>query len=79
MQRQPEFADPRVRDRVKPKIEKVIKRRYMARVSTGIKLKSLIKYFAVPKGLEDIRIVYDGTASGLNDAVWAPSFWLPTI
>jgi hypothetical protein len=23
--------------------------------------------------------VYDGTASGLNDALWAPSFWLPTI
>ena len=26
-----------------------------------------------------MRIVYDGTASGLNESVWAPSFWLPTI
>jgi hypothetical protein len=43
-----------------------------------LKLKSLTKYFAVPKGLDYIRIVYDGTASGLNEAVWAPSFWLPT-
>ena len=79
MQPQPEFADPEVRARVKPKVEKVIRRRYMTRVTTGLKLKSLIKYFAVPKGLDDVRIVYDGTASGLNDAVWAPSFWLPTI
>ncbi len=42
-------------------------------------LKSIIRYFAVPKGEEDIRIVYDATASGLNDHVWTPSFWLPTI
>jgi hypothetical protein len=42
-------------------------------------LKSIIRYFAVPKGEEDIRIVYDTTASSLNDCVWAPSFWLPTI
>jgi hypothetical protein len=79
MQPQPKFSDPEVLNRVRPKVEKVIKRRYMARVTTGLKLKSLIKYFAVPKGIDDIRIVYDGTASGLNDAVWAPSFWLPTI
>jgi hypothetical protein len=79
MQRQPEFKDPEVRARVKPKIEKVMQRRYLARVSSGLKLKSLIKYFAVPKGLDDIRIVYDATASGLNDAVWAPPFWLATV
>jgi hypothetical protein len=79
MQRQPEFTDQTVKERVRPKIEKVINRRYLARVSSGLKLKSLIKYFAVPKGLDDIRIVYDGTASGLNDDVWAPPFWLATI
>ena len=79
MQPQPEFKDPTIRDRVWPKVEKVMKRRYIVRLTTGVDLKSLIKYFAVPKGLDDIRIVYDGTASGLNEAVWAPSFWLPTI
>ena len=26
----------------------------------------------------DIRMVYNGTSSGLNAAVWAPSFWMPT-
>jgi hypothetical protein len=51
----------------------------MIRAHTTFNVKSLIKYFAVPKGLSDIRIVYDATASGLNEAVWAPSFWLPTI
>jgi len=79
MQPQPEFKDPEVRERVREKVTKVMKRRYVVRLTTGLDLKSLIKYFAVPKGLDDIRIVYDGTASGLNDAVWAPSFWLPTI
>ena len=79
MQPQPEFKDTTIRDRVRPKVEKVIKRRYIVWLTTGVDLKSLIKYFAVPKGLDDIRIVYDGTASGLNEAVWAPSFWLPTI
>ena len=24
-------------------------------------------------------MVYDGTKSGLNDAIWVPSFWLPTV
>ena len=37
-----------------------------------------IRLFGVPKGEEDIRIVYDGTSSGINDEVWAPSFFLPS-
>jgi len=37
-----------------------------------------IRFFPVPKGEDDIRIVYDGTSSGVNEAVWAPSFFLPT-
>ena len=37
-----------------------------------------IRCFGVPKGDTDIRLVYDGTSSGVNDIVWAPSFFLPT-
>ncbi len=36
-------------------------------------------YFSVPKGLEGIRMVYDGTSFGLNDVLWAPRFGLPTV
>jgi hypothetical protein len=42
-------------------------------------VESLTSFFAVPKGDSDIRMVYDGTKSGLNDALWAPWFALPTI
>jgi hypothetical protein len=40
---------------------------------------SLISLFEVPKGLTDIRMVYDGTKSGLNEVLWAPWFPLPMI
>ena len=44
--------------------------------------KSVIKYFAVPKGkMDDVvldwRIVFDAGANELNDAVFVPSFSLP--
>jgi hypothetical protein len=42
-------------------------------------VRSLTFLFAVPKGEHDIRLVYDGTKSGLNRSVWAPWFPLPTI
>jgi hypothetical protein len=40
---------------------------------------SLISFFAVPKGTDDVRMVYDGTKSGLNTAIWVPRFPLPTV
>jgi hypothetical protein len=59
------IADAKTRTMVKDKIFKVMKRRYLLR--TGIKVKLLIKYFAVPKGGNDTRVVYDATANNLND------------
>ena len=59
--------------KVMEKIKKVIKWRYLT-MASGATIKSYIKYFAVPKGEDDIRMVYDATANKLNDAVWAPSF-----
>ncbi|CAJ1943751.1 unnamed protein product [Cylindrotheca closterium] len=50
-------------------------RRY---ISKGVVV-SLTSFFAVQKGDNDIRMVYDGTKSGLNDAMWVPRFGLPTI
>ena len=67
--------DEAVSDRIKGKINKVRDRGY---ISAGPVL-SLTSYFHVPKGESDIRIVYDLTACGLNEVLWAPSFWMPTI
>ncbi len=55
----------------------MIKKAYIAPPET--RLRSLIKYFAVPKGLGDWRVVYHAGANGLNDCVWTPSFHLPTV
>jgi hypothetical protein len=71
---QPTIDDPVMRVKVMEKIKKVIKRRYLT-TSSGATIKSYIKYFAFPKGEDDIRMVYDATANKLNDAVWAPSFY----
>ncbi len=75
---QPLIADAKTWTMVKDKIFKVVKQRYL--LTTGIKVKLLIKYFAVPKGEDNIRmLVYDTTANKLNDCVWVPTFWLLTI
>ena len=42
-------------------------------------MQSLTDFFSVPKGDDDIRMVYNGTSSGLNDVLWVPSFPLPTV
>jgi hypothetical protein len=68
-------SDPILRQRMKEKLDKVRKRRYIGAAF----VRSLTSFFAVPKGLEDIRMVYDGTISGLNDCIWVPRFVLPTI
>ena len=55
----------------------MIKRRYL--LTTDLPIKSFIKKIVVPKGEDDIRLVYNATANKLNECVWVPSFWLPTI
>ncbi len=52
---------------MKKKLEKVRRLRYI--ILGPVKLTS---FFSVPKGENDIRMVYDGTKSGLNDSMWAP-------
>ena len=60
----------------KKKLTKVRKRRYIA-PTPGIK--SLTSFFSVLKGEDDIRMVYDGTKSGLNAALFAPWFGLGNV
>jgi len=42
-------------------------------------VRALTSFFTVPKGDRDVRVVYNGTKSGLNDCLWAPWFRLPTV
>ena len=61
--------------KMKNKVEKVRKRLY---IDPGTVL-SLNHMFYVRKGLNDIRMVYNGTSCGLNLALWAPHFGLPIV
>ena len=67
--------DPAEKSLLISKIEKVGGKHY---ITEGL-VKSLTSFFAVPKGDSDIRVVYNLTACGLNEALWAPSFWMLTI
>jgi len=62
--------DPKEARQLREKVKKAIRRAY---ITKGF-VQSLIVFFAVEKGDGDIRIVYDATKSGLNEAIWAPNF-----
>jgi hypothetical protein len=68
-------ANQRDRKMVVEKIEKVRSKGYIAPGP----VKSLTHFFYVPKGESDIRMVYNGTSSGLNNCLFAPHFGLPII
>jgi hypothetical protein len=72
---QREERDPVRRAQIWEKLTKVRSRGY---VLPG-RVNSLTGYFAVGKDETDIRMVYDASKSGLNDALWAPTFGLPTV
>ena len=74
---QPVILDPITHAKTKDKIKKVVMRRYL--VTLDIMIKPFIKYFAVPKGEDNVRMFYDATANKLNKCVWVPLFWLQTI
>ena len=63
-------TDPAEFEMLKKKVDKVWIRRYIA----GGTVLSLTALFYVLKGECDIILVYGLTASGLNDALWAPIF-----
>ena len=70
------FKSP-MHEKILSKVIKALKRQYLVPIAEN-KLKSCIDYFAVDKAGSDIRVVFNGTSCGLNEAVWAPNFWLPT-
>jgi hypothetical protein len=67
--------DKATRAKIIRKLEKVRARRH---IGPGF-VTSLTSFFAVAKGEDDIRLVYDASVSGLNNTIWVPRFPLPTI
>ncbi len=61
----------------------LMKQKMKVLVSRGYLLPGPVTAFipklAVPKGTDNIRIVWDCTKSGVNAGLWAPSFSLPTM
>ena len=72
---QPDTKNPQVKAAMMRKLQTVWHRACLVAAFVV----SLTSFFGVPKGNDDTRMVCDGTKSGLNDAVWVPSFWLPTV
>lgn len=72
---QPTPKDEEKISKVKEKLSLVRDRGY---IEPGFVI-NLTGYFDVPKAQQlDIRMVYDATKSGLNAAVWAPNFFIPS-
>jgi len=74
-QHQPDERDPLIKLRQGIKLGKVTGRRYVAKTTA---VADWTSFFSVPKGADDIRMVYDASRSGLNAALWVPGFPLPT-
>ncbi len=66
--------DPKVYQKVMEKLKNVKDKGY---ISAG-QVSSLTSYFKVPKGETNIQMVYETSASGINEALWLPSFALPS-
>jgi hypothetical protein len=78
MDAQPPYQDEETRKKVRVKVQSVLDKGYIVRCDPA-SLRSLMFMFDVPKGDDDVRMVYDGSKSGLNEALWAPWFALPTV
>lgn len=59
----------------KEKVGTVMARGYISKEN----VESLTGVFPVQKGNDDIRVVYDASKCLLNDVVWAPKFYLPSV
>jgi hypothetical protein len=77
-EKQRPYKSKEAREKIKHKIDTVVRRGYMVLVMAKMLL-SLMDMFDVPKGANDIRLVYNGSKSGLNESFWAPWFCLSTV
>jgi len=60
---------------VKAKLKNIVDRAY---IGIGLVL-YLTRYFDLPNGEDDGRMIFDATVIGVNDALWAPTFMFPIM
>jgi hypothetical protein len=65
--------NPLLKVRDKEKLDKALNWRYFV---VGL-VKSLTTFCGVPKGEDDMRVVYDGSLPGLNAELFSPWFMIP--
>ena len=64
--------------KIREKVKDVVDKGYITLVQRE-DIEALMPMFGVKKGLDDIRMVYNGSKSGLNDALYCYWFPLPKI
>ena len=79
MDRQPPYTSEDIKRQVAEKVNAVIDKGYVSHLVEGQKVASLMYMFHVPKGTDDVRMVYDGSKSGLNKALFAPWFYIHSV
>jgi hypothetical protein len=72
---QPPMAEEWIRAKDREKLEKLLRRRYI----TAGPCRNTVPRFAVPKGADDIRVVWDLKKNGLNAQMYTPTFFLPSM
>ena len=74
MRTQKKEKDPYVKLKADINMNKLVARRC---IMEGV-IFALTPFFSVPKGTEDIHMVFNATISGLNNYLWYPKFMLPS-
>ena len=74
--KQPKYRNEAIREKVQEKLDKVVAKGYIELIDIKF-MDSIMYIFHVAKG-DDIRMVYNGSKLGLNAAIYAPWFALPT-
>ena len=77
--RQPPYSSDLIRSQVLEKVESVTTKGYIEITLPSEVVKSTMYMFHVPKGLDDVRMVYDGSKSGLNESLFAPWFHIHSV
>jgi len=67
-----------MQDKMNTKLRKFFRRRYLVPMPKHL-IRVFIVYFPVKKGEDDIRVVWSETENGVNETVFAPRFFLPSV